>query len=109
MRKYLANQPAPSRSDPVSLPPTLLAILQPHISGKTAENGQGTTSSTMTAALMQRARTLQEENDELYELLRISETGKLKEEVHHLKKSVTRLERALKGMAKMLMFILYFC
>ena len=63
----------------------------------------------MTAALMQRARTLQEENDELYELLRISETGKLKEEVHHLKKSVTRLERALKGMAKLLMHILFSC
>lgn len=52
----------------------------------------------MTAALIQRTRTLQEENDELYDLLRVSETGRLKEEVHHLKRTVTRLERALKGM-----------
>lgn len=51
----------------------------------------------MTAALIQRTRTLQEENDELYDLLRVSETGKLKEEVHHLKRTISRLERALKG------------
>lgn len=51
----------------------------------------------MTAALIQRTRTLQEENDELYDLLRVSETGRLKEEVHHLKRTVSRLEQALKG------------
>lgn len=51
----------------------------------------------MTAALMQRARVLQDENDELYGLLRLSETGQLKEEVRSLKKVVSRLDRALKG------------
>lgn len=52
----------------------------------------------MTAALTQRTRILQEENDELYGMLRVSETGQLKEEVSGLKKTVTRLNRALKGM-----------
>ena len=51
----------------------------------------------MTAALVQRTHVLQEENKELYELLRLSETGKLKEEVHSLKRTMSRLERALKG------------
>lgn len=51
----------------------------------------------MTAALVQRTKLLQEENDELYELLKSGETGKLKEEVRGLRKVVDRLERALKG------------
>lgn len=97
LRKYLSSQPSPSRSDPVVLPPAFLSLLQPHIGGQTSGSAQRGTSSTMTAALIQRTRTLQEENDELYDLLRVSETGRLKEEVHHLKRTVTRLERALKG------------
>lgn len=51
----------------------------------------------MTAGLLQRTRVLQEENDELYGLLRSSETGKLKEETRCLKKVITRMERALAG------------
>lgn len=51
----------------------------------------------MTAGLIQRTRILQEENDELYEILRSSETGKLKEEVRCLKSVITRMERALGG------------
>ncbi|THG97532.1 hypothetical protein EW145_g7599 [Phellinidium pouzarii] len=97
LRRYLSNQPAPSRSDPVSLPPALLSLLLPHIKSQPPSSAHGATSSTMTAALMQRARVLQEENDELYELLRLSETGTLKEEVHCLKRVVSRLEQALKG------------
>lgn len=52
---------------------------------------------TVTTALVQRTKLLQEENDELYELLKSGETGKLKEEVRGLRKVVDRLERALKG------------
>ncbi|KAI5125037.1 hypothetical protein M0805_007461 [Coniferiporia weirii] len=96
LRRYLPSQPAPSRSDPITLPPALLALLQPHINSQPPSGARGSTSSTMTAALVQRTRVLQEENDELYELLRLSETGKLKEEVHCLKRVVSRLEQALK-------------
>ncbi|KAL5527616.1 hypothetical protein ACEPAG_6417 [Sanghuangporus baumii] len=96
LRKYLTVQPAPSRSDPFSLPPALLSILQSYIPSQTPRDAQGTTSSTMSAALVQRTRILQEENDELYSLLRTSETGQLKEEVRSLKKTVNRLDQALK-------------
>lgn len=70
----------------------------PHInnvssSGVAASSG----SSTVTAALTQRARLLQEENDELYDLLKHGETGKLKEEVRGLRRVVERLEGALRG------------
>ena len=51
----------------------------------------------MNTALAQRAKLLQEENDELYELLKSSETGKLKEEVRGLRRAVNRLETALRG------------
>ena len=73
-----------------------MALLQAHMKD---EQSQGTqSSSTMTTALLQRTRVLQVENDELYQLLRVSETGQLKEEVRFLKKTVSKLERALKGM-----------
>jgi hypothetical protein len=49
------------------------------------------------AALTQRARLLQEENDELYELLKHGEIGLMKEEVHGLRRAVLRLESALRG------------
>jgi hypothetical protein len=51
----------------------------------------------VTTALTQRVRLLQEENDELYELLKFSETGKLKEEVRGLRRVVERVEGALRG------------
>lgn len=46
---------------------------------------------------MQRTKILQEENDELYELLRSGENARLKEEIHSLNKVVKRLEGALTG------------
>ncbi|KLO15903.1 hypothetical protein SCHPADRAFT_914280 [Schizopora paradoxa] len=95
LRKYLANQNPPLRSESVSLPPPLLSLLQPYVSGQQSPDAQRSGSSTMTAGLIQRTRVLQEENDELYELLRTSETGKLKEEVRCLKNVITRMERAL--------------
>jgi hypothetical protein len=83
----------------VTLPPSLLALLQPLISGEASTRGGpvASSSTTITAGLLQRTRILQEENDELYELLRTSETGKLKEEVRSLKRVVSRLQAALTG------------
>lgn len=46
---------------------------------------------------MQRTKILQEENDELYELLRSGENARLKEEIRSLNKVVKRLEGALTG------------
>lgn len=51
----------------------------------------------MATALTARNKLLQDENDELYELLKSTETGRLKEEARGLKRAVTRLEVALKG------------
>ena len=52
-------------------------------------------SGTVTAALTQRAQLLQEENDELYEILKHGETGRLKEEARGFRRVVDRLEKAL--------------
>ena len=54
-------------------------------------------SNSVTTALVQRTKILQEENDELYELLKAGETGRLKEEVRALRRTVRKLEAALKG------------
>lgn len=103
LRQYLPTQPGPSTTDSISLPPALISYLLPHLTGANKSPGtgpatstSGTTSSTVTAALVQRTKLLQEENGELYELLKSGETGKLKEEVRGLRKVVERLERALK-------------
>jgi hypothetical protein len=63
-------------------------------------------SGTVNTALTQRVRILQEENDELYEMLKSGETGKLKEEVRGLRRVVERLEGALRGMRLLTPFIL---
>ena len=104
LRQYLSTQPGPSTTDSLSLPPALISYLLPHLTGANKPPGaspttstSGTSSSTVTAALVQRTKLLQEENDELFELLKFGETGKLKEEVRGLRKVVDRLERALKG------------
>ncbi|KAJ7498780.1 hypothetical protein FB451DRAFT_1426860 [Mycena latifolia] len=92
LRRYLLNQPPPAPTDPVSLPPALTSLLLPHLDPAP----KATASTSSTAALTQRTRLLQEENDELYQLLRQSETGKLKEEVRGLRRLVERLEGALR-------------
>lgn len=73
-----------------------MSLLLPHLNGPANNNAQ-TSSSTATTALTQRAKLLQEENDELYEMLKTGETGRLKEEVRGLKRAVGRLETALRG------------
>ncbi|KAF7288301.1 hypothetical protein HMN09_01410200 [Mycena chlorophos] len=91
LRRSIAAQPTPT--DPVSLPTPLAALLLPHLASASASSAP---SSSGTSALTQRTRLLQEENDELYDLLRNSETGKLKEEVRGLRRVVDRLEGALR-------------
>ena len=54
-------------------------------------------SDTVAAALTQRVKILQEENDELYELLKFGETGRLKEDVRSLRRASQKLETALRG------------
>ena len=71
-----------------------MAVIQPHI--EAASSGPSSSGS-ITTALTQRVKTLQEENDELYNLLKKSETGRLKEEVHGLSRVVSKLENALRG------------
>jgi hypothetical protein len=72
-------------------------VLLPHLKASSQASVQPG-SRTVTAALVQRTRILQEENDELYDILKRDETGKLKEEVRGLRRVVERLETALRGM-----------
>lgn len=96
LRQYLARQPGPSTTDPITLPPAYVSILLPQLDAASRPNSTAP-GSTVTAALTQKVKALQEENDELYQILQYSETSKLKEEVHILRSSVTRLENALRG------------
>lgn len=103
LRHYLSNQPAPSTTEPITLPPPLLSLLLPHINNAqraatvTGASGTGSTTSSVNTALLQRAKLLQEENDELYELLKHGEVSKINEEVRALRRVVQKLETALKG------------
>ncbi|KAG6833885.1 hypothetical protein H0H87_007896 [Tephrocybe sp. NHM501043] len=96
LRQSLLSQPGPSSTEPVTLPPALVSVLSPHLHVPPAASGSSTGSNTVNAALTQRARALQEENDEMYDLLKVGETGKLKEEVRGLRRVVARLEGALR-------------
>ncbi|KAJ6515753.1 hypothetical protein C8R45DRAFT_957499 [Mycena sanguinolenta] len=96
LRQHVLTQLLPSTRDPVSLPPALTALLLPHLNPTPNASSASTSSSSTTAALTQRLRVLQEENDELYELLKQGETGKLKEEVGGLRRLVDRLNGALR-------------
>ncbi|KAJ7283976.1 hypothetical protein C8J57DRAFT_1294057 [Mycena rebaudengoi] len=95
LRQYLTTQPGPSTTDAIYLPPSLTSILLPQLNNANSKSA-GTTSASGTLALTQRTRLLQEENDELYDLLKQGETGKLKEEVRGLRRLVQRLEGALR-------------
>lgn len=99
LRQYLAKQPGPSTAETITLPPALMSVLLPHINNATSNSAAAapSSSSTVSTALTQRVRILQDENDELYELLKKSETGRLKDEVRCLKRVVGKLETALKG------------
>ncbi|KAI0375560.1 hypothetical protein BV20DRAFT_932288 [Pilatotrama ljubarskyi] len=94
LRQFLANQPPPSSTEPTTIPPALMSLLLPHLHQHPSSATSG--SSTVTTALVQRAKILQEENDELYELLKTGETGRLKEDVRALRRVVQKLEGALR-------------
>ena len=103
LRKHLDTQPSPSQTDPVTLPPALLALLQPLIFGDASKVSGSTGSSTINTGVLQCTTVLQEENDELYEFLRSSETARLKDEVRSLRRVVPRLQQALAGMYEVLL------
>ncbi|KAF8897658.1 hypothetical protein BD779DRAFT_1491983 [Infundibulicybe gibba] len=96
LRRHLVVQPGPSTTDALTLPPALVSVLLPRLTPAPAAGGTPSGSNTVTTALTQRVRLLQEENDEIYELLKHGETGKLKEEVRGLRRVVQRLEGALR-------------
>jgi hypothetical protein len=79
-----------------------MTVLLPHlVNERNALMGTGPSAgppnTALVAALRQRTTVLQEENDELYGVLRRAETGRLDEEVKGLRVLVGRLERALRG------------
>jgi hypothetical protein len=86
----------PVITDPISLPPPLISLLLPHINDRSSAAAPSS-SGTVVQALTQRVKVLQEENDELYELLKTGETGRLKEDVRSLRRVVQKLEGALRG------------
>jgi hypothetical protein len=98
LQTYIPSQPALSNAAPLSLPPAVSSIVLSQLSAS-IPGSPSSSSSTVVAALTQRAGLLQEENDELYELLRYSETGKLKDEVRGLRRLVQRLQSALRRMS----------
>ena len=109
LRRYLPNSlnpgPEDDNKDVGASNPKLLAILMPHILPVSVMGPDGTSGSGsatvphpgMMNALLQRAKLLQDENDELYAVLRRNETGKLDEEVKALRRIVSKLERSLRG------------
>ncbi|KAI0089331.1 hypothetical protein BDY19DRAFT_138948 [Irpex rosettiformis] len=94
LRQYLPNQPTPNITDPISLPPPFVSRLLPLINSRSSP--ATSSSDTVTAALTQRVKILQEENDELYEILKSGETGRLKEDVRSLRRASQKLETALR-------------
>ncbi|KAG8936628.1 hypothetical protein FRC02_000621 [Tulasnella sp. 418] len=105
LRKYLPQQPQLTSNDQVTIPPSALALLAPLVTRRHTQSSYSSTSSTsgglgvsntVTGALTARLSSLQQENDELYGLLRSSTAGRLHEEVRGLRKGVIKLESALK-------------
>ena len=99
LRQRLSNKPAPPNTEPLTLPPAWLAFLSPLIQSA-SETHHGPTlhpSNSVTAALTQRVKLLQEENDELYNMVKHGQVGKLQEELASLRRVVGKLECALQG------------
>ncbi len=72
LRQYLVKQLGPLTTEFIKLPPALLSVLIPHINTVAgATVGSSSSTSMVTAALMQRTHVLQEENEELYKLLKL--------------------------------------
>ncbi|KAH7105680.1 hypothetical protein BKA62DRAFT_400166 [Auriculariales sp. MPI-PUGE-AT-0066] len=86
-------EPVSADDTPVALPPPIVSLLVNHLAHNPDSSAASTSS--VTTALTQRVQLLQEENDELYALLRRSETGKLREQVSNMQQVIERLEAAL--------------
>jgi len=109
LRRYLPDSLNPTSEDEKkdfgASNPKLLAVLMPHIMPVSVMGPDGTSGSGAASvphpgvmnALVQRAKLLQEENDELYAVLRRNKTGKLDEEVKALRQIVGKLEGSLRG------------
>jgi hypothetical protein len=98
--KDVATSDPPSSEQAVST--AAMAVLAPHLVnernaalGTGSFNGMAHTG--LVAALRQRTKLLEEENEELYSVLRRSETGRLEEEVKALRNLVGKLGRSLQG------------
>ncbi|KAF8605401.1 hypothetical protein BDV93DRAFT_554771 [Ceratobasidium sp. AG-I] len=91
LRRKLPGASDPADDAAICIPPPVLALLAPLIA-----HGPSTSSSApLASAISQRIKLLQAENDELYELLRVSEAARAREEVVGLRKVVKRLEGLL--------------
>ncbi|CAE6478879.1 unnamed protein product [Rhizoctonia solani] len=88
----------PGASDPeddadICIPAPVLALLAPLVT-----HGPSTsTPAPLNTAITQRLKLLQTENDELYQLLRASESARQREEVVGLRRTIKRLEGLLEG------------
>lgn len=78
------------------IPSNIFSVLVPHINNA-AQRKPASGSSTVAAALNSKLQVLQAENDELYELFKVGETGKLQEEVRALRRAAKKLEDSLRG------------
>ncbi|KAF8528956.1 hypothetical protein BU17DRAFT_73199 [Hysterangium stoloniferum] len=96
LRRFLTIQTSPSTSEQVTLPPPLLSLLLPFLAEPSPSDYAPSGANSVTVALTQRAKLLQEENDELFDLLKHSETGRLKEEVSGLRRAIRKMESALR-------------
>ena len=93
LRRKLPGASDPADDAAICIPPPVLALLAPLVA-----HGPSTSSSApLASAISQRLKLLQTENDELYELLRVSEAARAREEVVGLRKIVKRLEGLLAG------------
>lgn len=86
----------PSYDSSILVPASVVHSITPLIAKRPSAGAS--TATTVTNALTQRLAALQEENDELYTLLKRGTVGRLQEEVTELRTLSRKLEKALKGM-----------
>ncbi|CAE7219923.1 unnamed protein product [Rhizoctonia solani] len=93
LRRKLPGASEPDDDAAICIPAPVLSLLAPLVT-----HGPSTsTPAPLHAAITQRLKLLQTENDELYELLRASESTRQREEVVGLQRTIKRLESQLEG------------
>ncbi|KDN38188.1 hypothetical protein RSAG8_09691, partial [Rhizoctonia solani AG-8 WAC10335] len=93
LRRQLPGAFDPEDDAAICIPAPVLSLLAPLVT-----HGPSTgTPAPLHAAITQRLRLLQTENDELYDLLRASESTRQREEVVGLRRTIKRLEGQLEG------------